>query len=287
MGTDGDSERTPDYVLVGHVARDVFGSTSRPGGTVLYAGAAAARLGRKVGIVTSGDVPLTAEAGLVDAAVARVPSLGVTTFEISEESGGRSLRLIDRAAPLTGSEVPVTWRTADIIHLAPIADELPLDLAEAFTGRLVCTPQGWMRSFASDGAVRPRPERVLNLPLDRFAAIVLSEEDLGGDFDLENSVARRSRVLVVTRGASGCTLYEPERTVELPAVAAQPVDTTGAGDVFAGGFFVRLSESEDALESARFAAAAAALAVEGAGTSCIPDRDAVLARLALEGVCIE
>ncbi len=279
----------PDYVLVGHATRDVFGPVSRPGGTVYYAGATAAHLGRRVGIVTAGDVPLINERALCEAETALVPSRTTTTYQFSDGPEGRSLRLLEMAAAIHSEAVPAAWRQADIVHLAPIADELSDDLLDAFaSARLVVgTGQGWMRAFDTDGRVQPAPERILRLPLERFNALVVSVEDLRGDGSLAWRIGERVRVLVVTHGSEGCTVHHLGLADELPALPAASVDTTGAGDVFAAAFFVRLSETEDALASARFASAAAAIAIEGDGAACIPNRGAVLARLRGDGACIE
>jgi sugar/nucleoside kinase (ribokinase family) len=59
------------------------------------------------------------------------------------------------------------------------------------------------------------------------------------------------------------------------------VDLTGAGDVFASAFLVRLDETaqssgvEDPWEAARFANAVASFSVEGQGISAIPSREQV------------
>ena len=44
--------------------------------------------------------------------------------------------------------------------------------------------------------------------------------------------------VVVKRGSRGCTVRGADGTVALPALAAQVVDSTGAGDAFAAGFLV-------------------------------------------------
>jgi sugar/nucleoside kinase (ribokinase family) len=281
MGIGGDSDGGPNYVLVGHHARDVFGDTSRLGGTVVYAGVAAARLGRRVGIVTAGGISLSDEAALAGAAIASLPSETTTTFEFSEDDEGRALRLIERAPRLTESSLPRGWLNADIVHLAPIADEMSPELGGSFATRSVfATPQGWLRAFGPDGTMYPAPARALKLPLERFAALVLSVEDLGGDEWLARRMAKRVPILVLTRGAEGCRVYQRGRARDVPAPVALPVDTTGAGDVFAAAFFVRLVETDDPLESASFATHAAALAIEATGPSGTPDRDRIAARRA-------
>ena len=69
--------------------------------------------------------------------------------------------------------------------------------------------------------------------------------------------------VVVTRGARGCLLL-PEGT-ELPAHPARVVDSTGAGDCFAGALAARLAEGDDLEAAARSALVAAALSVERQG----------------------
>ncbi|HXV57258.1 MAG TPA: carbohydrate kinase family protein [Gaiellaceae bacterium] len=54
--------------------------------------------------------------------------------------------------------------------------------------------------------------------------------------------------LVVKRGARGCAVTRGGRTEERPAVAAEAVDSTGAGDAFAAGFL--LGGPERALDAA-------------------------------------
>ena len=52
-----------------------------------------------------------------------------------------------------------------------------------------------------------------------------------------------ARSIVITLGARGACWSAPEGTVERPAPAAEVVDTTGAGDVFAGTLAARLARA--------------------------------------------
>jgi sugar/nucleoside kinase (ribokinase family) len=141
------------------------------------------------------------------------------------------------------------------------------------------------------------PPRVLDPVLDRADVLTLNEREarlLGGAQDVHEAArALRDRlnpsgVLVVRRGADGCTLYLPgdaePRPVAAPAVTA--VDSTGAGDAHTGAFLAELHRTGSVLESARLANAAAALAVTRAGSATGPTRDELdrlLARLSLAG----
>ena len=58
----------------------------------------------------------------------------------------------------------------------------------------------------------------------------------------------QAETLVVKRGARGCVVHDGEGSRELPAVEADVVDSTGAGDAFAAGFLV--GGADQALDAA-------------------------------------
>lgn len=73
---------------------------------------------------------------------------------------------------------------------------------------------------------------------------------------------------VVTLGAQGALLVHDDRAVHLPAIDAGPVaETTGAGDAFAGGFAVALSEGRSPEDAVRFGIATAGISVTRPGTA--------------------
>lgn len=80
--------------------------------------------------------------------------------------------------------------------------------------------------------------------------------------------------LVITRGSRGATYLGEEERFNIPAPAVEAVDTTGAGDVFAGVLAAHWRTGhEDALRRACTAGALATL-VPGAG-DCAPTAEAV------------
>jgi len=74
-------------------------------------------------------------------------------------------------------------------------------------------------------------------------------------------VLRRSHpgVLCVTLGVRGAMALEGDRLIHAPAFAIDAVDTTGAGDVFRGGFIYGYLEGWPLEDTLRFANAAAAV----------------------------
>lgn len=80
--------------------------------------------------------------------------------------------------------------------------------------------------------------------------------------------------LVITRGGRGASIVGPDGRLDVPAHPVEPVDTTGAGDVFAG--VLAAGWPADPVLAVRRACVAGALAtrVEGAG-DCAPTAAAI------------
>jgi sugar/nucleoside kinase (ribokinase family) len=269
-----DSYPAVRYLIVGHVAKDLTPRGPRLGGTAAYSALTARALGYAPGLVTAYDnnIDLTPLAGLACAGVASASS---TTFENIYSPAGRKQYLRARALPLTLAAVPVAWRTVPIIHIGPIAGEVPADLVNALAGDgqfVGLTPQGWMRRWDDEGQVWPAswPEALTLLPL--VTATVTSLEDLQGDWDTAQRWAAVAQTLVITEGAHGCTVFARGQAAQhLPAPAVNEVDPTGAGDVFAAAFFVRLHETHSPHEAARFANGVAANSVTQVGLAGVPE----------------
>ncbi len=274
------STQTPiDYLLVGHLTRDLTPQGPRLGGTVAYAALTARALGLRVGIVTAWaeDVPL---GPLTDVLLAGPRSEHTTTFENRETPQGRLQVLHAVAEPLQRYHVPEAWRRAPIVHLAPVAREVAPDMVHDFTaGLLGVTPQGWLREWDEQGRVYAGEWPEYRFVLERFGAAVLSIEDLGGDEERIAALASAARVLVVTRGAQGADVYWQGEVQHFDPPEVEEVDPTGAGDVFAAAFFIRLYQTRDPWEAARFATLLAADSVTRPGLHGAPDTEQVFALL--------
>lgn len=82
---------------------------------------------------------------------------------------------------------------------------------------------------------------------------------------LDWSHALGARTVVLKLGPQGSLVSEAGAVQALAPHAVQMVDATGAGDCFAGNFLARLAAGDPVREAARYANAAAALAVQGWG----------------------
>ncbi|MFE8070081.1 adenosine kinase [Marinobacteraceae bacterium S3BR75-40.1] len=64
--------------------------------------------------------------------------------------------------------------------------------------------------------------------------------------------------VVITRGAEGAWAWDGEQLHEIAAQPVKPVDTNGAGDLFAGAFLYAITEGHDYASAGRLASAACA-----------------------------
>jgi hypothetical protein len=259
-----------DYLIVGHVAADITPTGVQLGGTVSYSGLTARALGLRVGIVTSSgeDAPLQALDGIP---IVNVPAEHSTTFENIKTSNGRKQTLHHLATPILFDHIPQVWRSAPIIHLAPIAGELDSSLAGKLSGSLLgMTPQGWMRAWDENGQVYAKAWENSDQFLRHAGAVVLSVEDVNRDLELVEEMAHNTRLLCLTEAEAGSVLHwNGDRRRFRPPVMEE-VDGTGAGDIFAAAFFVRMYHTRDPWEAARFATQLAARSVTRIGIKSIP-----------------
>jgi 1D-myo-inositol 3-kinase len=273
--------KSPDFLAIGHVTKDLLsGGGYVVGGTVTYAAFTAHSLGLSVAVLTSAPPDLDLPRVLRGIDLHVVPSPVATTFENIYEDQRRHQFLHGTASPLKASQLPLAWKQAPIVLLGPLAGELGLDWLGVFPTALVgVTPQGWMRQWDSDGRVTSKPWLDAEKILSGVDVLVFSEQDVAGDQALVRRYAEMARIAVVTRGRSGATVFCNGSARSFPAFRVREVDPTGAGDVFAAAFLVRLRETGDPYLAATFANCAASFSIEGSGTTAISSRRQVEERL--------
>ncbi|WCB93421.1 Ribokinase [Baekduia alba] len=257
--------------------------TRGPGGKGANQAIAAARLGGRAALVGAiGDDD--AGALLRDALTAA--GVDVAGLRVSTEPTGSAHIVVDAEGAnaivvVPGANAAVTLSDEDHARIAA-ADavllqlEVPLGVvvdaataARAAGTKVVLTP----------APVQPLPDTLLRA----VDVLVLNEHEargLTGQDDLDVAVeelAARVADVVVTLGERGCLHRAAGAApVRRAAFAVDAVDTTGAGDTFAGALAVARAEGRPWPEALDWASAAAALAVTRAGASAaMPDRAAV------------
>ncbi|RLD06258.1 MAG: ribokinase [Chloroflexi bacterium] len=265
-----------DYLVIGHFAKDLTPDGYHLGGTAAYAALTARALGLRVGILSSfNEKELSLEA-LAGIPIVNIPAEETTTFSNLETNAGRAQILHQRAAQIDFAQVPEVWRRATIIHLAPIAQEMKSQLPAGFSPALLgLTPQGWLRGWDDEGRISLREWSEMEASLKRASAAVLSVEDVQDDEELIEEISLASRVLALTEGDEGARLYWNRDLRRFSAPVKEVLDTTGAGDIFAAAFFIRLHSTRDPWEAARFATCLASQSVTRRGLTSIPTEDEI------------
>lgn len=267
--------RPVDYLLIGHVAVDLTPSGKQLGGTVSYAALTAKAMGLQVGIVTSAgeDAPLSLLDGVQ---ILNLPTEQSTIFENVKTEHGRKQTLHYQATKISFEHVPQIWRDAAIVHLAPIAQEVDPVLVGQFPASWVgVTPQGWMRGWDEKGSVFATTWENSEQVLGQVGGVVMSLEDINHDLELGEWLAHHARLLCLTEGEEGAVLHWHGDRRRYRPIKVEEVDATGAGDIFAAGFFSRLHQTKDPWEAARFATHLAAYSVTRVGLQGIPTHDEI------------
>lgn len=255
-----------DYLVIGHITRDVTPVGNRVGGTVSYSGRAAQALGCQTAVLTSCQPDYEGLAQLNDLTVEVVPSAHTSTFENIYRANGRTQMLYTPAGPIQAQHLPTDWLDTAVVQLAPVANEVDPALIHQFPNSVIgMTPQGWLRCWSADGRVTARdwPEAEQYLPL--ADVVILSEEDLLDEAMLPR-YRQAARLLILTENARGCTVFLGEEVRQIPAPSVTLVEPTGAGDIFAAAFLTRYAQNgRNPWQAAEFANQIAAQSVTQVG----------------------
>lgn len=242
-----------DVGFLGAVGRDAFGAQVR-------------RVLEEDGIGTSGLAEVDAATGV---AVISVLDSGENSITVISGANA-ALTALDKAAR----------RQVEAARYLVAQFERPLELiTEAFT---IAHGLG-IRTVLTPAPVLPVQPGLLALADILVPNAQEARELAGSDDETQAALALSGPggTIVMTRGSRGALVAENGTVIaEVPARKVTPVDTTAAGDTFAGYLVGRLSQG-DALEAALHAASvAASISVTRPGaTSSIPQWDEVAAQL--------
>jgi ribokinase len=231
---------------------------------------AAARLGAEVTFVARLGHDMFG-----DRSLAGYQAEGINTDYIvrdDEEASGVALIVVDEAAEniitvapgangrLSAEDVRAAERAIAEADGVLLQLEVPL---EAVRTAIELARRHRVRVILNPAPARALPDDVLRgidvlTPNENEAAKLIGEQV---DSALEALIARGPGSVVMTRGAAGCEVISDEMRQHVPGFRVEAVDTTGAGDCFNGALAVALARGLKMIDAARYANAAAALAV--------------------------
>jgi len=290
MSTDLRREEPPLVVVVGDIALDytievsesdsldekfkVKDSLRALGGTGANSASQVVALGGRSELVSCvGDDPTgvwllqnAQSAGIGVTSIAKRGGQSTTSTIVLSETGRKVFVDIGVGAEISIPNLDLI-ESAQLIYVS-YAHHLVHDLVNmGFGPRLVVGLEQWM---VSDEL----------LEACQHCLLVVTNEAGADTLDLSSQPA-----LVLTRGAIGVELKKfGEVAVFTPAFAVEAVDTTGAGDSFAGALCFSLASGETIEKALRFSAAAAALSTLSRGSqSGLPSLEDVNALLVSQG----
>jgi sugar/nucleoside kinase (ribokinase family) len=270
------SPTVPDYVLIGHVTCDVLNDgTTTIGGTASYSAVTAVALKHSVGIITSvnSDCDLSPLASVMDIIVKPAPV--TTTFRNTYFGRARKQIVYQVAEKLLPTDLPEDWKSPTIAHLAPIYNECDLDFVKAFNkGTYIgITLQGLLRQKLPNGQVIPKLSIDIMDHLRTVSAVIVSEEDIEGDWEYAQLLAQSTPLLVVTCGYRGGFIYEHNKRMTFTAPQVSVTNPTGVGDIFAAAFFTFSAKGWHAYDAATFASCIASQSLTRSGLASAPSAD--------------
>jgi sugar/nucleoside kinase (ribokinase family)/fructoselysine-6-P-deglycase FrlB-like protein len=257
------------------------------GGNSVHAAAAALTWVGEVGVVArcGADFPATAlsrlrEAGADTGGVRPVDGPTVRNWVIYEADGSR--HWVYRTPPGRGAEVAP--RPGDIPGAGlkggprgPVAP-MPLAAAAAIVRSVRARTAGAVITLDTHEDWRPGDDVLDTARLvDVFVPSHAELTELSGCDDprqaADGLLAAGVKCVVVKLGGDGALVARPgSPPAWVPAAPAEPVDPTGAGDSFCGGFAAGLALGEDPVEAARRGAVTAAAAIGATGSLRLLDR---------------
>lgn len=271
------------FLSVGHFCYDVSPNGYILGGSASYSTLTARNLGHHARAITAVGANFDRQNPLLDGIKTFYSESSETTIFDNQydEQGHRQQFILGAAKELKGADVPVEWRTSNIVYLCPIANEVSTELVHCFSKDTLigATPQGWLRQWDASGRVAAKRWATAEEILPYIDVLILSDEDIRAYPDELETYIRLAPVVVLTRGASGATLFQNGTQLDSVAYSVTEIDPTGAGDVFATSFLIDYYQNRTVEQALNFAHCVASFAVEGIGTSCIPKLAQVLLRL--------
>jgi len=194
-----------------------------------------------------------------------------------DHQGRRELEVLGQADAIT--QIPDSVARAGVVFIGPVLQETPLDLIRAIRARtnatMVLDPQGLLRRVGAGGRIEHfKPDGIEELCalFDVVKPNELETEILTG-VDPRKDLDRAAAVLedwgiptvVITLAELGALIVSEGQRYRFDALPTLAVDSTGAGDTFAGGLMFALSQGLNWRAAGCLATAVASMMIEQCG----------------------
>ena len=202
-------------------------------------------------------------------------------YFVQAHASGRNFsyyRTGSAAAQYTSADLPVQQIIdAKVLHVSAVSQAISVEMRSAVMGAArIAKANNTLVSYDTNLRLNlwsledARKSIQEFLPLADFVFPSDDEvEQLNGLTDIDEIgdyfLRYGARLVILKRGKHGSYLITPDQRTAIPAVKANAVDSTGAGDSYAGAFLAYFIETGDLERSGYFAAKVAAGTVSGLG----------------------
>lgn len=194
-----------------------------------------------------------------------------------DDRGRRELTILGRAEAI--NRIPAEIEKADIVFIGPVMQETPLRLVREIRERtqapIFLDPQGLLRRIGSNGKIEHfKPEGIEEIcalcdvvkPNELETEILTGidpREDLEGAANILKSWGIRT--IAITLAELGALIISDDGLHRVDAIPTHAIDSTGAGDTFAGGLMFARSQGFSWPEAAKLATACSSTMISNCG----------------------
>lgn len=198
-----------------------------------------------------------------------------------DDRGRRELTVLGRADAI--DRIPKQIEDADIVFIGPVMQETPLNLVREIRERthapIFLDPQGLLRRIGANGKIEHfKPDGIEEIcalcdvvkPNELETEILTGidpREDLEGAAHILKGWGIRT--LAITLAELGALIVSEDGWHRVDAIPTHAIDSTGAGDTFAGGLMFARSQGFSWPEAAKLATACSSTMISNCGPDFI------------------
>ncbi|MFX1563587.1 MAG: carbohydrate kinase family protein [Promethearchaeota archaeon] len=186
---------------------------------------------------------------------------GFVIILVDNEGQTMKIRYLGANSRLSPKEItPKLLEGADVVHISGGSAGVAMKVSE------VCQKRGIKSSFDVSAEFLAESKSGAKQRLNSFSFVFMSQGIFEQTFDLKPKITNvqaivkgRNEVVNVTLGTKGAFAATSQETLHQPIFKVEAIDTTGAGDAYAGAFIHYYMKKLTLAETMKRAAACAAL----------------------------